>query len=127
MAETPPRRSVPGVAFQELMEVTNRLLTNAQGLAAFAARLRLDELGVAGRPGRAGAARPGDRTRLAPGSRYKELGEGERSVLLAQSRAPTWPRRWIWSRIPVRAGAWSYADPVLLEAQGSASAIGRHA
>jgi hypothetical protein len=34
------------MAFQELMGLTNRLLVNAQALAALTARLRLDELGV---------------------------------------------------------------------------------
>ena len=36
------------MAFNELMELSNRLLANAQGLAALAARLRLDQLGVEG-------------------------------------------------------------------------------
>lgn len=38
------------MAFQELMELSNRLLADAHALAALAARLRLDQLGVEGDP-----------------------------------------------------------------------------
>jgi len=38
------------MAFEELMGLSNRLLTDAQALAALTARLRLDELGVEGDP-----------------------------------------------------------------------------
>jgi SAM-dependent methyltransferase len=109
------------VAFEELMRLSNRLLTNAQGLAALAARLRLDELGLEGDP----AVRPQlERVVDALGVRehLDGLDEGERSVLLSFTRS------YLAQAIdlvedPGRPGEWSYSDPVLLEAQGSASAV----
>ncbi len=109
------------MASEELWELSNRLLTNAQGLAAVAARLRLDQLGVEGDP----AVRAQlDRALDALGARehVQGLEEGERSMLLA------FVRSYLAQALdlvddPARAGAWSYTDPVLLEAQGSASAV----
>ena len=109
------------MAFQELMELSNRLLTNAQGLAALAARLRLDQLGMEGDP----AVRAQlDRALDALGAReyVQELDEGERSMLLAFARSYLAQGLDLVDD-PARAGAWSYTDTVLLEAQGSASAV----
>ena len=103
------------------MELSNRLLTNAQGLAALAARLRLDQLGVEGDP----AVRSQlDRALDALGARehVEELDDGERSMLLAFARSYLAQGLDLVDD-PVRTGAWSYTDPVLLEAQGSASAV----
>ena len=99
----------------------HRLLTNAQGLAALAARLRLDQLGVEGDP----AVRSQlDRALDALGARehVEELDDGERSMLLAFARSYLAQGLDLVDD-PVRTGAWSYTDPVLLEAQGSASAV----
>ena len=74
------------MAFQELMGLSNRLLTDAQALAALTARLRLAELGVEGDP----AVREQlDRVVDALGARehIQELGEGERSVALSFARS----------------------------------------
>ena len=109
------------MAFQELMGLTNQLLTNAQGLAALAARLRLDELGVEGDP----AVREQlDRVIDALDARehIDALSPGERSVLVSVARSYL-AQALELIEDPARQGAWSYADPVLLEAQGSASAM----
>src|SRR5688572_22968816 len=103
------------------MGLTNRLVTNAQALSAVAARLRLDELGEDGDP----AVRVQlDRVihALDAGGDIEALSPGERSVLLSVARS------YLAQAVeliedPAREGAWSYADPVLLEAQGSASAM----
>lgn len=74
------------MAFKELIGLSNRLLTNVQGLAAIAARLRLDQLVVEGDP----AVRVQlDRALDALGARehVQELDEGERSMLLAFARS----------------------------------------
>lgn len=109
------------MAFQELMELSNRLLTNAQGLAALAARLRLDQLGVEGDPAVRALL---DQALDALGARehVQELDEGERSMLLAFARSYLAQALDLVDD-PARPGTWSYTDPVLLEAQGSASAV----
>src|SRR5688500_8085511 len=99
------------MAFEELMGLTNRLLTSAQALAALAARLRLDELGVDGDP----AVRAQlDRVVGALGvrERLEGLDEGERSVLLSFARSYL-AQALDLVEDPVRPGAWSYTDPVL--------------
>jgi len=109
------------MGFQELMGLSNRLLTDAQALAALTARLRLDELGVEGDP----AVREQlDRVVDALGARehIEGLDEGERSVALAFARSYLAQALDLFED-PARAGSWSHADPVLLEAQGSASAV----
>ena len=109
------------MAFQELMGLSNRLLTDAQALAALTARLRLDELGVEGDPA-VGAQL--DRVVDALGARehVEGLDEGERSVVLSFARSYL-AQALDLVEDPGRAGSWSYADPVLLQAQGSASAV----
>ena len=109
------------MAFQELMGISNRLLTDAQALAAVTARLRLDELGIEGDP----AVRAQlDRVTEALGAEQhiQELDDGERSV------AVSFARSYLAQAVdlledPARAGSWNYADPVLLQAQGSSSAL----
>ena len=109
------------MAFEELMGLANRLLMDAQALAALTARLRLDELGVEGDP----AVRAQlDRVVDALGARehVQGLDEGERSVVLSFARSYL-AQAMDLVEDPARAGAWSHADPVLLQAQGSASAV----
>lgn len=109
------------MSFEELMGLSNRLLTNAQGLAALVARLRLDELGVEGDP----AVRAQlDRVVDALGARehLEQLDEGERSVVVSFARSYL-AQALDLVEDPARAGAWSHADPVLLDAQGSASSV----
>lgn len=109
------------MSFEELMGLSNRLLTNAQGLAALVARLRLDELGVDGDP----AVRAQlDRVVDALGARehLEQLDEGERSVVVSFARSYL-AQALDLVEDPARAGAWSHADPVLLDAQGSASSV----
>lgn len=103
------------------MGLANRLLTNAQALAAVTARLRLEELGQDGDP----AVRAQlDRVVEALGARehVEGLEEGERAVVAAFVRSYLAQALDLVEE-PARAGAWAYADPVLLRAQGSASAV----
>jgi 2-polyprenyl-3-methyl-5-hydroxy-6-metoxy-1,4-benzoquinol methylase len=107
------------VAFEELMGLTNRLLVHAQALAALTARLRLDQLGVEGDPAvRAQLDRVVEALDADEG--IGTLTEQERSVLASLARS------YLAQAVdlvedPVRGGAWSHSDPVLLRAQGSAS------
>lgn len=74
------------MAFQELMGISNRLLTNAQALAALTARLHLDELGIEGDPAvRAQLDRVIEA--LGAGQHIQELDDGERSVALSFARS----------------------------------------
>lgn len=103
------------------MASTNRLLTSAYALAAVTARLRLAELGEQGDP----AVREElDRVADALGSRelYDALDARERAIVIAFSRSYL---RQALDLVddPTRAPGWSYTDPVLLQAQGSASAV----
>jgi len=102
------------------MGLANRLLTSAHALAAVAARVRLDEHGLDGDP----AVRAQlDRVVEELGVRddLKGLDERERSIVAS------FVRSYLAQALdlvddPVREGAWSYSDPALLRAQGSASA-----
>jgi SAM-dependent methyltransferase len=109
------------VAFEELMGLSNRLLTDAQALAALTARLRLDELGV---EGDADVRVQLDRVVDALGARehLEGLDDGERSVVLSFARSYL-AQALELVEDPARVGSWSHADPVLLQAQGSASAV----
>lgn len=106
------------MAFQELMRLSGRLLGDAQALAALAARLRLDELGVEGDPAvRAQLDRVVDTFGVR--DQISELEEGQRAVLLAFSRSYLAQALDLVDD-PPRPGSWSHDDPVLLQAQGSA-------
>jgi Methyltransferase domain len=106
------------MAFEELMGLTNRLLTSAQALAAVTARLRLDELGMQGDPSvRAQLDRVVDALDVGG---LDELDASERSVLVSFARSYLGQALDLVEN-PERAGAWAYSDPVLLRAQGSAS------
>lgn len=108
------------MAFEELMGLTNRLLTSAQALAAITARLRLDELGVQGDPSvRAQLDRVVDALGVAD---LDGLDARERSVLVSFARSYLGQALDLVEN-PERAGAWAYSDPVLLRAQGSASGV----
>jgi len=108
------------MAFEELMGLTNRLLTSAQVLAAVTARLRLDELGEQGDPD---ARAQLDRVIDALGvDSLDELDARERSVLVSFARSYLAQAVDLVEN-PERAGAWAYNDAVLLRAQGSASAV----
>ena len=103
------------------MGLSNRLLTNAQGLAALVAWLRLDELGVEGdRAVRVQLERVVDA--LGAREHLEGIDDGERSVLVSFARSYLAQAVDLVEE-PGRSGAWSHADPVLLEAQGSASAV----
>jgi ubiquinone/menaquinone biosynthesis C-methylase UbiE len=103
------------------MALTNRLLTSADALAAMTARLRLAELD--GEPDPAVHAQL-DRIAEALDARaaYDGLDENERVVVVAFSRS--YLRQALdLVEDPLRAPGWSYDDPVLLQAQGSGSAV----
>jgi len=109
------------MAFDELMGLTNRLLANALALSAVSARLRLDELGAEGDP----AVREQlDRVieELGVHTKLETLEPGERAVLYAFSRSYLAQALDLVDD-PARQGAWSHSDPILLSAQGSASAV----
>ena len=108
------------MAFDELMGLTNRLLTSAQALAGVTALLRLDELGVQGDPAvRAQLERVVDA--LGVGG-LEKLDASERSVLVSFARSYLGQTVDLVEN-PERPGAWGYTDPVVLRAQGSASAV----
>ena len=103
------------------MAVTNRLLTSADALAAMTARLRLAELGDGGSP----AVRAQlDRIADALGARevYDSLDTRERAIVVAFARSYL-NQALDLVEDPLREPGWSYTDPVLLQAQGSGSAV----
>ena len=109
------------MASEELMSLVNRLLGNTQALAAVTARLRLDELGERGDP----AVRAQlDRVVAALGleDALEKLDERDRSGALSFAHS------YLAQAVnlvedPARAGAWTHSDPVLLNAQGTASGV----
>lgn len=107
--------------FDEVMAQANRLLVGAQALGALTARLRLDELGVEGDPAvRAELDRVVEALGLADD--VAGLDPVERSVVLSFARSYLAQALDLVEE-PERAGAWGFDDPVLLQAQGSASAV----
>lgn len=103
------------------MAQANRLLVGAQALGALTARLRLDELGVEGDPAvRAELDRVVEALGLADD--VAALDPAERSVVLSFARSYLAQALDLVAE-PERAGAWGFDDPVLLQAQGSASAV----
>jgi SAM-dependent methyltransferase len=109
------------VAFDELMGLTNRLLASALALSAVAARVRLDQLGEDGDPAlRAQLDRVLDE--LDVREQLDTLSDGERAVLLSFARSYLAQGLDLIDD-PTRPSAWSHSDPVLLQAQGSASAV----
>jgi len=103
------------------MAQANRLLVGAQALGALTARLRLDELGVEGDPAvRAELDRVVEALGLADD--VAALDAAERSVVLSFARSYLSQALDLVAE-PERAGAWGFDDPVLLQAQGSASAV----
>lgn len=108
-------------AFDELMALVNRLLVSALGLTAVGARLHLDQLGT---DGDAGVRAQLDRVTDILGVReqLERLEPSERAVLLSFARSYLAQGLDLVDD-PAREGAWTYSDPVLLQAQGSASAV----
>ena len=109
------------MASDELMGLVNRLLVSAQALAAVTARLRLDEQGERGDP----AVRAQlDRVVEALGLTEKldQLDAQERRFALSLARSYLAQAMDLVDE-PARAGAWTHSDPVLLNAQGSASGV----
>jgi SAM-dependent methyltransferase len=106
---------------EELMALVNRLLGSAQTLAAVTARLRLDELGERGDPAvRAQLDRVVDALGLT--EELDRLGAQERSFALSFARSYL-AQAMDLVEDPARGGAWTHRDPVLLNAQGSASGM----
>ena len=109
------------MAFDELMGLTNRLLANAIALAAVTARLHLDELGTEGDPAvRAQLDRVADT--LGVRAQLDGVDAQERAVLVAFSRSYLAQALDLLEN-PAQPGAWSHSDPVVLQAQGSASGV----
>lgn len=109
------------MAFDELMGLTNRLLASGLALSAVAARVRLDQLGEHGDPAlRAELDRVLDE--LGVREQLDTLADGERAVLLSFARSYLAQALELIDD-PTRPSAWTHSDPVLLQAQGSASAV----
>jgi precorrin-6B methylase 2 len=109
------------MALEDVMALTNRLLTSADALAAVTARLRLAELGE--EPD-AAVREQLDLVADTLGARaqYDGLDESERAIAIAFAR--TYLRQAIdLVEDPLRPPGWAYTDPVLLQAQGSGSAV----
>ena len=112
------------MALDDVMGLTDRLLTSAYALAAMTARLRLAELGNEGNPAlRAQLDRVADA--LEARELYDALDERDRSIVIAFARAYLRQALELVDD-PARAPGWSYTDPALLQAQGSASAVVAH-
>jgi precorrin-6B methylase 2 len=109
------------VAFDELMGLTNRLLASALALSALAARVRLDQLGEEGDPALWTQL---DRVldELGVREQLDTLADGERAVLLSFARSYLAQGLDLIDD-PTRPSTWSHSDAVLLQAQGSASAV----
>jgi len=109
------------MAIDEAMALTQEMLTQAQALSAVIARLRLEEMGAHGDPvQRAQLERVVD----ALGARgpLDALTPDERSIVVAFTRSYLKQALDLVEQ-PERAGAWTHDDPVLLQAQGRASAV----
>lgn len=109
------------MAFEELMGIANRLLGNAQTLAAIAAYLRLGEFDLEGDPAlRKQLERVLDLLGVRDG--VDSLDPQQRAVLLS------FVRSYLSQAVdlvedPAKENAWSHRDPALLQAQGRASGI----
>ncbi len=109
------------MAFEELMGLANRLLGNAQTLAAIAAYLRLGELDL---DGDLALRKQLERVLDLLGIREEvdSLEPQQRAVLLS------FVRSYLSQAVdlvedPAKENAWSHRDPALLQAQGRASGI----
>ena len=109
------------MSLQRAMGLTNELLASAQALAALTARLRIEAEGLDADP----AVREQlDRVADALGARaaYDALDPDERAVVISFARSYLAQAVELMED-PGRASAWRYDDPVLLQAQGSASGV----
>jgi SAM-dependent methyltransferase len=109
------------MALDDAMALTNRLLTSADALAAMTARLRLAALGEGGDPAvRAQLDHIADV--LGAREMLDSLDEQERAIVVSFSRS--YLRQALeLVEDPLRESGWRYTDPVLLQAQGSASSV----
>ena len=109
------------MALDDAMALTSRLLTSADALAAMTARLRLAELGEGGDPAvRAQLDHIADV--LGAREMLDSLDEQERAIVVSFSRS--YLRQALeLVEDPLRESGWRYTDPVLLQAQGSASGV----
>jgi len=124
LVDSPSSVRLASLALDDVMALTNQLLTSANALAAMTARLRLAELGQEGDPAvRAQLDRVADA--LESRDRYDGLSDQERAIVIAFSRSYLRQALDLVDN-PARAPGWSYTDPVLLQAQGSASAVVAH-
>ena len=124
LVDSPSTVRLASLALDDVMALTNQLLTSANALAAMTARLRLAELGQEGDPAvRAQLDRVADA--LESRDLYDGLSDQERAVVIAFSRSYLRQALDLVDN-PARAPGWSYTDPVLLQAQGSASAVVAH-
>jgi precorrin-6B methylase 2 len=108
------------MALEDAMAITNRLLTQADALAAVTARLRLAELGE--EPDSAVRVHL-DHVADVLGARehYDGLDATERTIAIAFARTYL-TQALDLVEDPLRAPGWTYTDPTLLQAQGSGSA-----
>ena len=107
--------------FDELLAMTQRLLTQAESIATLVARLKLD---AAGEPGDAEVRAQLDRVLEAIGAKglCANLDERQRSIVIGH--ASTMLRQAIeLIDDPLRPGGWFYTDPQILQGQGASSAV----
>jgi len=114
--ETRQRKS-----FNELMALTNRLVTNAEALAALVASLKLN---ASGRQGDPKVREQLDRVVDVIGARELCADLGERERTIAIGHAITMLRQaGDLIEHPARAGGWGYLDSAILQGQGNSSGM----
>ncbi|HKY75739.1 MAG TPA: class I SAM-dependent methyltransferase [Acidimicrobiia bacterium] len=107
--------------FNELLAMTQRLLTQAESLASLVARLKLD---AAGEPGDSEIRAQLDRVLDLIGATdlCANLDERQRTTVIGH--ASTMLRQALeLIDDPLRSGGWSYTDPQILQGQGASSTV----
>ena len=109
------------MAIEAAMELTNRLLSSAQALAAITAQMRAKAEGRGLQPELHDAV---DRVIDALGARsaLDQLTEPERTVVAAFARSYLRQAADL-VEYPFRSSSWSHSDPTILQAQGKASGV----
>ncbi len=109
------------MSFENGMNLVSELLSRAQALAGLTARLRLEDMNGSADPLlRAQLERVMDH--LGGETLVKNLSDSERTIMSAYARS-YFRQALDLMENPDRPGSWEHTDPVLLQAQGSASMV----